>query len=151
MKKLFTAAMLIASIVTFAQVQKETNKRAETEKFTPNQQNELQLKKMTLELDLNAKQQEQMKAIIAEKTAKRNAMMEERKEKKTKPTTDERFSKKSKMLDEQIAMKAKMKTILSPEQFTKWDKMKGNKNKKRSLAMHKKMGSKMDQSKQIQK
>jgi hypothetical protein len=47
-------------------------------------------------------------------------------------------------------MKSKMKGILSPEQFTKWDKMKAQHNKKRSVAMHKKMQSKMNRKKEIQ-
>ena len=40
-----------------------------------------------------------------------------------KPTADERFAMKSKMLDDRIAMKAEMKKILSPEQFSKLEKI----------------------------
>ncbi|MBE0391482.1 hypothetical protein [Flavobacterium sp. PL002] len=154
MKKLFIAALLAVSIANFAQAKKDTPKGAETEKFTPTQQNELMLKKMTLQLDLNAKQQEQMKPIIADKTAKRDAMMKEReqnKDSKVKPTKDERFAMKTKMLDEQIAMKAKMKTILSAEQFTKWDAMKGKHHKRGGHKKHKKAGDKMDHKNQEQK
>jgi protein CpxP len=39
---------------------------------------------------------------------------------------------KNKRLDEQIAMKAKMKTILSPEQFEKWNALKANGEHKRN-------------------
>jgi hypothetical protein len=82
---------------------------------------------MTLELDLNAKQQEQFKAIIAEKSAKWEAMKTNHMANKTddkRPTADERFAMKSKMLDEQIDMQNKMKSILSPEQFEKWKHLK---------------------------
>lgn len=145
MKKLFIAALLAVSIATFAQDKKEMPKRAEVEKFTPQQRNELMLKKMTLELDLNAKQQDQMKSIIAEKSAKREAMMKDRKDNNTKPTTEERFARKNKMLDEQIAMKAKMKGILSADQFAKWDAMRGKHHKRGAHRMHKKHGDKMNQ------
>jgi hypothetical protein len=143
MKKLIIAALLLVGMTSFAQEGNKTDKRqgrAEMEKFTPEQRNELMLKKMTLELDLSSKQQAQMKSIIAEKSAKREAMMKARKENKEKPSRDERFAMKSKMMDEQIAMKAKMKNILSAEQFEKWDAMKARHQKKRGMhhriAMH---------------
>jgi Spy/CpxP family protein refolding chaperone len=126
MKKLIIAALLVVGLSAFAQ-DKEMGKspdRAPMEKLTPEQHNELMLKKMTLDLDLNAKQQEQMKKIIAEQSVKREAMRAARKANQEKPTTDERFTMKSKMLDEQIAMKNKMKNILTPEQFEKWNAMK---------------------------
>ena len=135
MKRLFIAALLIVGLSSFAQDKKEIEKkgnRSPMEQFTPEQRNQLALKKMTLELDLNAKQQEQMKQIIAEQSAKREAMKASRKENKQKPTSDELFAMKNKRLDEQIAMKAKMKTILSPEQFEKWNAMKANGEHKRN-------------------
>ena len=48
----------------------------------------------------------------------------EKKADQKKPTADERFEMKNKMFDEQIAMKDKMKSILSAEQFEKWNEMK---------------------------
>lgn len=82
---------------------------------------------MTLDLDLNASQQKEMGKIIAEQSAKKEARMKEMKanrDSNAKPTSDEMFARKNKMLDEQIVMKNKMKSILSPEQFEKWDAMK---------------------------
>lgn len=140
MKKLIVVALLVVGMTGFAQDKKEMGRhhRAEMEKFTPEQRNQLMLKKMTLELDLNASQQKEMSKIIAEKTTKREARMKEIKANKdadTKPTSDEMFARKNKMLDEQIAMKERMKKILSPEQFKKWDEMKG----KRHHGMKKRM------------
>jgi Spy/CpxP family protein refolding chaperone len=135
MKRLLIAALLIVGLSSFAQDKKEIEKkgnRSPMEQFTPEQRNQLALKKMTLELDLNAKQQEQMKQIIAEQSAKREAMKASRKENKPKPTSDELFAMKNKRLDEQIAMKAKMKTILSPEQFEKWNALKESREHKRN-------------------
>jgi hypothetical protein len=136
MKKLIIAALLVVGMTSFAQ---ERNKMEriqhgmEMEKFTPEQRNELLLKKMTLGLDLSAKQQGQMKSIIAEKSDKPEAMMKARKENKEKPTREERFAMKSKMLDEQITMKGKVKNILSAEQFEKWDAMKAKHHKERGM------------------
>lgn len=130
MKNLIIVALLVVGMSAFAQDRKEMGKRpdrAEMEKLSPEQRNQLMLKKMTLELDLNAKQQEQVGQIIAEQSTKREVMMshhKEMKENEKKLTADERFTMKSKMLDEQITMKAKIKNILSPEQFEKWNSLK---------------------------
>jgi hypothetical protein len=136
MKKLIIASLLVIGISTYAQDKKGTQKRVNRpvmEKFSPEQQNQLMLKKMTLELDLNGKQQEQIGQIISEQIKEREVLMQNHKEMKEddkKPTTDDRFEMKSKMLDYQIAMRDKMKKTLSPEQFEKWNKMKKNQDGK---------------------
>ena len=119
MKKLILAIALVATTLTFAQ-----DRKARGEKLTPEQQTELQVKRMTLELDLDEKQQKEIKTILVEQRKKREtklAEMKAKKEKGEKPTADERFAMKNEMLDNQIAMKARMKKILKPEQFTKWE------------------------------
>ncbi|MBF2708139.1 hypothetical protein [Flavobacterium soyangense] len=129
MKKLIIAALLVIGFTAFAQDGKEIGNRADRdgmEKMSPEQRNQLMLKKMTLELDLNAKQQEQVKQIIAEQSAKRDAVKAEHmamKQDNEKPTADEQFAMKNKMLDNQIAIQNKMKSILSPEQFKDWKSM----------------------------
>jgi hypothetical protein len=126
MKKLIIAALLVVGFSAFAQDGKQMENRPDRdqmEKMTPEQRNQLMLKKMTLELNLNAKQQEQVKQIIAEQSVKREAMKAERMAKKQdnyKPTADEQFAMKNKMLDEQIDLQNKMKTILTEEQFKDW-------------------------------
>ena len=133
MKKLIIAALLVVGMTSFAQDKKQMGRhhRDEMEKFTPEQRNQLMLKKMTLELNLNASQQKEMSKIIAENSAKREARMKEMKanaDSSTKPTSDEMFARKNRMLDEQIAMKETMKKILNPEQFKKWEDMKGKRH-----------------------
>nr|WP_315231880.1 hypothetical protein [uncultured Flavobacterium sp.] len=138
MKKLFIAALLVVGMTSFAQEKKARPERAKMEQMTPEQRNQLHLKKMTLELDLNVSQQKEMSKIIAEQSAKREAKMAERKATKDsvkKLTSDEIFAKKSKMLDEQIVMKERVKKILTPEQYKKWDDMKS----KRHHGMKKRM------------
>ena len=144
MKKLIIVALLVVGITAFAQNRKEMGNRpdrSKTEKFSPEQRTQIMVKKFTLELDLNAKQQEQVKQIIAEQGLKREWMRAERmakKEDKKRPTADEQFAMKNKMLDEQIAMKNKMKTILSPEQFEKWNSLNNNRQEKFQDRRHRK-------------
>lgn len=134
MKKLIIVALLVVGMTSFAQNKKEIGSRHhrdEMEKFTPEQRNQLMLKKMTLELDLNASQQKEMSKIIAEKSDKRQARIKEMKANKnsnTKSTSDEMFARKNRMLEEKIAMKDRMKKILNPEQYKKWEDMKGKRH-----------------------
>ena len=130
MKRLIITALLVVGLTSFAQDKKEMENRPDRpqmEKMSPAQRNELMLKKMTLELDLNAKQQEQFKGIIAEKSTKMETMKGDPMEKKgewKRPTADERFAMENKRLDEQIAMQNKVKSILAPDQFEKWKQLK---------------------------
>ncbi len=139
MKKLILVAILLCSIANFAQEKKSNNKKNDMEQMTPAQRNDLNLKKMTLELDLNDKQQKEMSIIINEMSAKRESQkstMMAMKEKGEKPTADQKFEMKNKMLDEKIAMKSRVQKILTPAQFEKWENMqhKNNKHKKAKKA-----------------
>lgn len=133
MKKVLMVALLIVGMTSFAQVRKAPeNRKAQMEQLSPEQRNELQLKKLTLDLNLNASQQNEMKKIIAEQTAKREARMAERnanKDKAVKPKANERFARKNQMLDEQIAMKQRVSKVLSAEQMEKWEQMKTDKKR----------------------
>ena len=129
MKKLMVVALLMVGMTIFAQERNRRQQGNEMEQFTPEQRSELQVKKLTLELDLNESQQRDIKVFIADKNAKMEAhrtAMKAMKEKGTKPTSDERFAMKSKMLDEQIASKKRMEKILNPKQLEKWNDLKGD-------------------------
>lgn len=120
MKNLIVAVIMMAGVAMSAQHRGEKR-----EHFKPEQRAELKAKEMTLALNLNEKQQKDVKALLLDRSKKAEAAMAQRKAAKDagkKPTADERFAMKSKMLDEQIAMKAEMKKILSAEQFDKWEK-----------------------------
>jgi len=126
MKKLIVIALLMAGTTIFAQERNRKHQGNEMEQFTPEQQSQLMLKKMTLDLDLNESQQKEMSAIISEKMAKKEAMkaeMKAKKEKGVKPTNDERFAMHMKMLDEQIATKKRVEKILNAKQFEKWSSL----------------------------
>ena len=143
MKKLFIAALLVVGMTSFAQEREATTERAQMEQMTLEQRNQLHLKKMTLELDLNVSQQKEMSKFIAEESAKRESRMAETKAKKDVKkkqfTADERFAKKNQMLDEQIVMKERMKKILSADQYKKWEEIKGKRHHgiKKRMVHHK--------------
>jgi hypothetical protein len=136
MKKMVIAALLMIGMTSFAQEKAPMAKKERMEEFTPEQRNELHLKRMTLKLGLNASQQKEMSKIIAEQSAKRESAKAERKAKgdAVKPTADERFANQNKRLDEQIAMNDRVKKILTPEQFDKWEKAK--EHKKQAMKAH---------------
>lgn len=125
MKKLFITALLLVGIASFAQDTDMDQKppREQRERLTPEQRNEKQLKKLTSELTLNAKQQEQVKQLLAERSAKSEKLRDARKEQResgTKLTADQKEAFKKEMMAEKEANDIKMKGILTADQYTKW-------------------------------
>ncbi|HRA72244.1 MAG TPA: hypothetical protein PLB11_05420 [Flavobacterium sp.] len=123
MKKLIIAALLVIGISSFAQEtqpEKKSNKGQQKEKMSPEQRNQALLDKMTTELKLDASQQEQIKPIITEQTAKLQAMRDQRMANNAKElTSEERKALMQKRNEEKAATDAKLKAILTPEQFKK--------------------------------
>lgn len=122
-KNLIVAAVLLISVSSFAQDQVQPDKKSnkqKKEKMTPEQKNQALLDKMTAELKLDAKQQEQIKPIIAEQSAKMQAMRAERMANNSKEMTDaEKDAFKEKRKQDKKETEAKFKAILTPEQFKK--------------------------------
>jgi hypothetical protein len=129
MKKVCIVALLVIGLSSFAQERKERHPKGEIEQMTLEQRNQLHLKKMTLDLDLNAKQQEQVGQLMTEQMAKIEKMKAEHKA-KMEEAKALRFEMKNKMLDEQIELKNKMKSILSADQFAKWELRKDRNNQR---------------------
>lgn len=120
MKKLVLMALLVVGITTFAQEKREERK----EKLTPEQRADFQVKKMTKDLNLNDKQAEQVKVLVAKEVEKREvkrAEMEAKRAEQTKPSKEEMEVRKTEMKASQEAMKAEMKKILTADQYTKWE------------------------------
>lgn len=130
MKKLFVAALLVVGLTTFAQ---EKGKRGDFKEMTPEQRTEMQVKKMTTDLDLNEKQQKEVKELLNSQKEDRSEMMEKRKEMKEtaeKATKEQRAEMKSKMDKKKEVVDAKMKTILTGDQYKKWETMKETRKEK---------------------
>lgn len=122
MKKLIIAVLLVIGISSFAQETQPEKKgnKGQKERMSPEQRNQALLDKMTTELKLDASQQEQIKPIIAEQTAKLQAMRDQRMANNAKElTSEERKALMQKRNEEKSATDAKLKAILTPEQFKK--------------------------------
>ncbi len=121
MKKLFVVALLVVGLTTFAQ---EKEKKGDRKNMSPEERTEMRVEKMTKELDLNETQQKQVKELLASQKENREEFIEKRKEIKEtaeKATKEQRAEMKAKMEKNKEAIKSKMKTILTDEQYKKWE------------------------------
>lgn len=121
MKTWILAVVIMMGITVNAQTKKEHK-----EALTPEQKVELRVKKLTLALDLNSKQQKEMKVLLLSKETERQQVIEKLKldnKAKKELTADERFAIKNNALDKKIEMKEEMKKILTKEQIEKLDKI----------------------------
>lgn len=128
MKKLIIVALAFVSIQLSAQERKAMKADVSAEEFA-----QLQTKKMVLALDLTEEQQKEISKIHLENAKVRKAEMETRKLRKNaeeKPTKEEILKRKNNRLDAQIATKQKLKSILSAEQYEKWEKLQSEKRNK---------------------
>ena len=122
-KKLIIAALMVVSVSAFAQDQPQPEKKGnkgQRERMSPEQRNQAMLDRMTTQLSLTPQQQEQIKPIIAEQGAKMDALRAERANSNgQKMTTEEREAFQAKRQEDKKATDAKLKAILTPDQFKK--------------------------------
>ena len=83
--------------------------------YTPEQRATLKAKKMTLMLDLNTSQQNKLEKLFLE-----NTKSQKNKTDWKSMTSEEKFSSKNEYLDRRIENKAKIKQILTADQYDKW-------------------------------
>ena len=145
MRTILSVLVLLISFSVVGQPPHEGVKREKRmekmKKMTPEQQATLWSKKMTLELDLNEAQQEQVHALILNKVNKQKERRANRP--KERPSDTEIYQMKVNQLDEKIAMKKAMKSILTPAQFEIWEKKtKKKEHMKRKHLEQKKKGKK---------
>ncbi|WP_460219854.1 hypothetical protein [Psychroserpens sp. MEBiC05023] len=136
MKKLILIAVAFISLQAVAQDKHKGDRRSKAEhmkNMSAEDQATIITKKMTLALDLNEKQQSQVKEVMLEEANFRKQKMKEkelmRDAKKTKSSVKIENVKEidpkaiNNRLDRKIEVKKKMKSILSEEQYNKWEKM----------------------------
>ncbi|EID76179.1 hypothetical protein [Imtechella halotolerans] len=143
MKKWLTLAILaLFTITTFAQekekmVDKKSDKKemrktnrsqraTAMRDMTPEQQADLQTKRMALDLDLSESQQAELlklnTELAKERAKKREEMMQRRQNSNgERPSSDEMYKMRDQQLAQRQKIKEKMKLILSAEQFAKWE------------------------------
>ncbi len=122
MKKL----IIITIVLLSASIMQAQEKRSKLINYTPEEAATLQTKKMTLRLDLTEKQQKEVYPLFLEAAKERQLIVKERKKLNAAPNTlskAERFKKRSARLDSKIDMKAKLKEILTQEQYEKLENM----------------------------
>jgi len=139
MKKLSLFLIMLISISAFSQ-QKGHSHKAEMTNMSAEETATLQTKKLTLLLDLNQAQQQEIKKLYQEKADEHKALMAERKKMSVEDiekSKENRFERMNARLDKQIAHQEKMKQILNEEQFKKWQ----NSKSKMRKSSHKKEGS----------
>ncbi|MFM2213616.1 MAG: hypothetical protein RL427_879 [Bacteroidota bacterium] len=120
MKKVFLAIVLVLGLTTFAQ--EKEGKKGNREKLTPEQRVDLQVKRMTKDLDLNEKQVAELRTLVTKQEEKREAKRAEIKEKRDKNAA-KREEVKAAMEKERAESDAEMKKILTPDQYSKWVKI----------------------------
>lgn len=123
---------MLCSVFVTAQQKSEKAKaiKQKMENLSPEQRAEMRLKRLTKELNLDQNQQNQVKEVIAEGQKKQAAAKTARENRIEKLSKEERTAFKAKLQEEEKALAQKMKAILNPEQFTKWEALK-EKQKKR--------------------
>ncbi len=97
--------------------------------FTPEQTAELTTKKMALSLDLTEQQEKKIYNLMLKKANKRKELREKNKEKNSEGMS---FEKRKTMLEDRIEVKKEFKSILTKEQFEKWETNMQRKNRKKS-------------------
>ena len=127
MRKVIVALLCMVGMTAMAQKGERGNRDA-MKNLSAEQIATLETKKMTLALDLTEEQQNKIQILNLEKAKTRKAKMEERKaarenEEAKKPTTEERYAMQNERLDQMIAHKAEIKSVLSAEQYKRWEKM----------------------------
>jgi protein CpxP len=135
MKNVFLALLMFVGITALAQ-EKEM-KKPNGDKYaslTSEQKVELQVKRMTKDLDLNEKQINEMKVLVAKEVEKR--------ENKKAEMEALRAQKRKEMKHDSVAKSQEMKKILSPEQFAKWEKIHEERREKMKEKMSQKKRSK---------
>lgn len=127
MKNVLLICFVVVGFTLQAQPGKDSefkNRKEIKEKMaalTPQQRAELKTKKMTLHLELNETQQNKIQSLLVKQEEKIDAFKAQRKEGK-ELSKDEMFALKSQKFDEEIAFKKELKSILTEEQFTKFEK-----------------------------
>ncbi len=140
MKKVLIICLALMTISLQAQPGENEGKQHRKGKnmdYTPEQIAELKTKRMVLQLDLTEQQEKKVYDLVLEKVKKRKELKDNNKEKKGESMS---FEKKKQMLDDRIEMKKAFKSILTEEQYEKWEA--SLKNKKRKKMKGKKQKSK---------
>ncbi|NHM00845.1 hypothetical protein [Flavobacterium difficile] len=133
-KKLVVAVALVFSIGISAQERKEKIKNA-----TPEERIAIRTDKLTEELGLDENQKKKVSEILVSQQKENQALREDIKKEKEKVRAEAIEAMKK----QQATLKAKMKTVLTEEQFKKWEALQ-NENKEKIKKVRKAKKEKKD-------
>lgn len=145
MKKLIIAALLVVSFTTFAQDKRGI--KGDKSTLTSEQKVDMHIKKLTSELTLTEKQIKEIRALAEKETVKREETRKEMIELREKKKEERKAiveKKRAEMTEEQAKYSAEMKKILTPVQYTKWEKMKEERKELRGKNRKEKMMNKKE-------
>jgi len=128
MKRLIIALVFGMGLTGIAQ-ESTTPTKADIEKMIPEQRQQKHIQKLTKELTLDAKQQEAVSKILADKSVKAQNWKAQ-KSSGEKMTTEEKTAFKNTMLAAKADADVKMKAILSADQYQKWNVIQAEKKEK---------------------
>ncbi len=125
MRKLSLFMIMLISISAFSQQknQKQKADRNNMADMSAEEEATLQTKKLTLLLDLNQAQQQEIKKLNKEKAEQRKAIMAAHKKMRAEDSEkfkENSFERKNARLDRELAHQERIKQILNEEQFKKW-------------------------------
>jgi len=136
-KKLVFVMALVCSFGVSAQDRKEKIKNA-----TPEERVEMRTAKLSEKLSLDENQKKKVKEIFASQQKENTAFREEMKAKREKMRAEREKARAERMESlkkQHETLKAKLKPVLTEEQFKKWEAMQNeNKEKVKERRNHKK-------------
>jgi hypothetical protein len=139
MKQVLMIVVLVVSVSLQAQPpghgkegpRKEGHRKSmhdKMEQLSPQQKAQLKTKEMTLHLDLTEAQQTEILKLNLETATKREQNKPDMKEKR-EISANEMFERANSRLDDKIATKKKLKSVLTKEQFEKFEKAQHRKDR----------------------
>jgi len=138
MKKLLVIALALFTLNGVAQEKRKRSsehhgKMNMRKDMSPKDIADLKSKKLTLQLDLTDAQQQKVHKLILNQAETNQSLRKAHKtdgdEKRERPSKEERLKMQNQKLDQMIALKREMKTILTAEQYAKFEKMKPKKRR----------------------
>jgi hypothetical protein len=129
MKKLVVVAVLLLSVVAFAQ-----EKRKKGPEMSPEKKVELQVARLKIELDLNEKQTAELRTVFQERQQKQIKLRAEfgsKKDSLHKPSPAQREQMKKVKAEDKKAFEEQLKKILTATQFETWNQLKTDRQNKR--------------------
>ena len=123
MKKLMLIALALIALQINAQDNRpgyNGDRGSKMKDVSPEESANLKAKRMTLNLDLSEKQQDQVYQLFLKNEKERQEMREARQGQGERPSKE---AMENIRLDKQIEMKRQMKGILNQEQYSKWEKL----------------------------